>query len=93
MAITIERIGLTKDRLGESPVWDSSAQCLWWLDSLLGILHRLEPATGAHRAVMVPAPAGSLALRRGGGILLALRDGFHACDPATGACVPVALMK
>lgn len=90
MAITIERVGLTRDRLGESPVWDARAQCLWWLDSLEGVLHRLDPASGDHRAITVPAPVGSLALRRAGGVILALQHGFHACDDATGTCTPLA---
>ena len=90
MAIMIERIGLTKDRLGESPVWDARGQCLWWIDSLVGVLHRLDPETGAHRAVAVPAPVGSLALRRAGGVILALQDGFHRCDDATGDCTRLA---
>jgi len=92
MAIAIERVGLTRDRLGESPVWDARAQCLWWLDSLLGVLHRLDPLTGAHQAVAVPAPAGSLALRRAGGLILALRDGLVHCEAATGACTPIAAL-
>lgn len=85
MAIAIDRVGATKDRLGESPVWSAAEQRLYWVDSLEGLLHRLDPGTGRHEAFRVPAPVGSFALRRRGGVILALTDGFHAFDPATGA--------
>lgn len=85
MAIAIERVGATKDRLGESPVWSAAEQRLYWVDSLDGLLHRFDPATARHEAFRVPAPVGSFALRLRGGVVLALSDGFHAFDPATGA--------
>lgn len=85
MTIVIERIGATKDRLGESPVWSATEQRLYWVDSLEGLLHRLDPATGRHEAFRVPAPVGSFALRRADGVILALTDGFHVFDPVTGA--------
>ena len=84
MAIAIDRIGTMKDRLGESPVWSAGEQRLYWVDSLEGLLHRLDPAAGGHVAFAVPAPVGSIALRRRGGVLLALADGFHAFDPERG---------
>lgn len=92
MAIVIERVGVTKDRLGESPVWSAVEQRLYWVDSLEGLLHRLDPATGRHGAFHVPAPVGSFALRRAGGVILALADGFHAFDPATGATSALAAL-
>jgi sugar lactone lactonase YvrE len=39
--------------LGESPVWDDRAGCLWWVDIKRGILHRHEP-TGAARGLAHP---------------------------------------
>ena len=73
MAIGIERIGRTQDRLGESPVWSAGEGRLYWIDSLAGVLHRLDPETGAHESFDVPPPVGSFALRRDGGVILALR--------------------
>ena len=58
----ITRIGVTKDQLGESPVWDDRTQSLYWIDSLAGLIRRLSPATGAIEEFSVPAPIGSLAL-------------------------------
>lgn len=90
MAQAIDRIGETTDRLGESPVWSVQEQCLYWVDSLAGILHRLELATGRRREMAVPAPVGSFGLGADGGLVLALADGFHRHDPATGATAPLA---
>jgi L-arabinonolactonase len=76
----ITRIGGTTDQLGESPVWDAHAQSLYWIDSLAGVIHRLDPTSGAIDEFQVPTPIGSMALRRGGGAVLALRHGFAMYD-------------
>lgn len=80
MDMKITRIGDTVDRLGEGPIWDAETQHLYWLDSLAGTLHRLDPATGLHQATAVPAPVGSMSLRKGGGAVLSLQDGFYSFD-------------
>ncbi len=90
MAIAIDRIGDTKDRLGESPVWSAREGCLYWVDSLAGLLHRLHFESGRREAFAVPAPIGSFGLRRGGGVVLALRDGFYRYDLATASVTPLA---
>ena len=46
MAIAIDRIGDTKDRLGESPVWSAGEGCLYWVDAIAGLLHRLDAESG-----------------------------------------------
>lgn len=82
-APSITRIGLTKDQLGESPVWDFSTQSLYWIDSLAGLIRRLKFATGAIEEFQVPPPLGSMALRSDGGAVLALRHGFAHYDFAS----------
>ncbi|WP_315831927.1 SMP-30/gluconolactonase/LRE family protein [Bradyrhizobium prioriisuperbiae] len=79
-AVRITRIGATKDQLGESPVWDERRQRLYWIDALAGLIHALDPVTGAAEQFSVPAPIGSLALRGDGGAVLALRNGFARYD-------------
>ena len=88
MAIAIDRIGDTKDRLGESPVWSAREGCLYWADSLAGLLHRLHLESGRREAFAVPAPIGSFGLCRGGGAVLALRDGFYRYDFAASSVTP-----
>jgi len=80
----IVRIGDTKDQLGESPVWDDRAQALYWIDSLAGVVHRLNPTTGAVEQFHVPPPVGSMALRQDRGAVVALRHGFATYDFDTG---------
>lgn len=79
-APNIVRVGATKDQLGESPVWDDRTQSLYWIDALAGLIRCLNPLTGAMQSYQVPAPIGSLALRRNGGAILALRNEFARYD-------------
>ncbi|MDA9542595.1 gluconolaconase [Bradyrhizobium sp. CCBAU 21362] len=79
-AVRITRIGTTKDQLGESPVWDERRQRLFWIDALAGSIRALDPVTSAAEQFSAPAPIGSLALRRDGGAVLALRHGFACYD-------------
>lgn len=86
----ISRVGHTKDRLGESPTWDDRTDKLYWIDSLAGTIHRLDPATGQLRDFHAPAPIGSMVLRRDGGAMLALRHGFFRYDFGPGQPTSVA---
>lgn len=75
--------------LGESPVWDPTAQALYWVDIRAPAVHRYAPAGGATRTWPMPAEIGSLALRQGGGALVALRGGIACLDLETGALAPL----
>ena len=79
-SVGITRIGDTRDQLGESPVWDPRTQRLYWIDSLAGTIHRLDPATDQLCDFPAPAPVGSMVLRNDGGAMLALRHGFARYD-------------
>jgi L-arabinonolactonase len=90
--IRITRVGTTRDRLGEGPIWDAETQCLFWIDSLAGVVHRLDPVSAERQDYAVPAPIGSMSLCRSGGAILSLQDGFHRHDFATGLTTPFALL-
>jgi len=87
---TVRRIGTTRDKLGEGPLWDVAEQALYWLDSRGPTVHRLDPATGKREDWQVPSTVGSMALREKGGAVLALEDGFHFFDFATGKTEQIA---
>jgi sugar lactone lactonase YvrE len=70
--------------LGEGPVWDESG-FLWWVDVKKPALHRYRLEGGEVRTWDIPEPVGSMALRRQGGLLLALKSGFAFFDPDSGA--------
>ena len=62
--------------LGEGPTWDAAANELIWVDILRHLVHRFDPATGADGTIDVGRPVGAVARREGGGLVLALEDGF-----------------
>jgi sugar lactone lactonase YvrE len=66
--------------LGEGPVWDEQRQLLLWLDILPGLVHRFDPATGSDDVFRVGKPVGSAGLRRSGGLVLAVEEGFALLD-------------
>lgn len=83
--IDIDCIVHNPDRLGECPLWDDRDGRLLWIDSLSHCIHSLEPATGERGRIELPGPVGSIALRERGGLLVALKTGFHVLDTETGA--------
>ena len=70
---------------GEGPVWSVAEQALWWVDIPACRLNRFDPASGENRVFDMPSPIGCFALREGGGLVVALCEGWHAFDPASGA--------
>ena len=64
-----------KASLGECPTWSVAEQALYFVDINAPSLVRFDPATGAHRAMPMPASIGSFGLRASGGFVVALRDG------------------
>jgi len=87
--VGVERVGTTKDKVGEGAVWDDRASVLWWLDIPAGVLHRLDPATADHQSYDFGQPLGCLAVRESGGLVLAAKSGFWFYDPTTGVREPI----
>ncbi|RFA27182.1 hypothetical protein CAI21_15135 [Alkalilimnicola ehrlichii] len=74
-----------KAAIGESPVWAADEQALYWIDILEPALYRFDPATGAQSTWLLPEVVGSIGLRAGGGVVLALSTGLHLLDLDSGA--------
>jgi sugar lactone lactonase YvrE len=73
------------DSLGECCLWCPNTRRVWWLDINEPCLQSYDPATGAHQVYPLPGRhCGCAALRRSGGLVLALDNGLHSFDPATG---------
>jgi L-arabinonolactonase len=87
----ITRLPLPRRSVGEGPVWDEAEQALYSIDILEKRVLRWDPASGDESSWEVPAMIGSMALREGGGAIVALPDGIHALDFDTGAVTPFAL--
>ncbi len=73
-----------KTLLGEGPLWDTTEQKLYWIDSLGNRIFRADQNGEGVEAWPVPANIGSLALREGGGAILSLADGIYGFDFGTG---------
>lgn len=89
----ITRLELPRCSVGEGPVWDEAEQALYYIDILEKRVFRWDPASGEQRSWDVPAMIGSMALREGGGAVVALPDGIHALDFGSGAVTPLALFS
>lgn len=90
MRYSIECLIDCANHLGEGPLWDVGDGCLYWVDSTgrrVGkpAIWRYNPRTGATRSWMLDRDVGAMALRAGGGAVLALNDGFYFFDFDAGA--------
>lgn len=77
--------------LGEGAVWAVEEQALYFVDIVAALLYRFDPADESLQSWSLPSQIGSYALRAAGpdgrapGAIVALEDGFHSLDFASGA--------
>ena len=76
--------------VGEGPIWDETNQVLYWVDILSSQLYCYNPATGENRSWDVGQHVGTVVLRKAGGLMLALRDGFASFDLTSGQVTMIA---
>jgi len=69
--------------LGEAPVWDAERRELLWVDVDRGLVHRRARGR-ADLTLDAGQPVGCAVPRAGGGLALALRDGFALLPPGGG---------
>lgn len=77
-------------QVGECPLWSSAEQAIYWVDIGGFQVHRVHPASGAHRAYAFASDPASLALHADGGLVVATRAGFVHLDTGSGAITPIA---
>jgi sugar lactone lactonase YvrE len=75
--------------LGEGPLWDPETRVLYWVDIKQREIHRFDPASGQDERWSTPEDIGSLAVRAKGGLVVAMKSGFHIFDPVTAKFTPV----
>jgi len=61
-----------RDRVGESPLWDTAAAALWWVDIEACAIRRLRPGAGALQSWTLPERVACLALHADGGLVAGL---------------------
>jgi L-arabinonolactonase len=84
--VKITQVDTQRCIIGEGPVWDVAEQALYFIDILGKKVLRFDPASGTTRSWDVPDVIGSMALRAGGGAVVALTNGVHTLDFGTGEC-------
>jgi sugar lactone lactonase YvrE len=77
------------DQLGESPFWHPEERLLYWVDIQARQIRRADPAKGSVESWAMPTEPGCIAPIRGGGLVLALRDGVYRASSWRGPLVPV----
>lgn len=82
--MNITCVARNPDALGECPLWDDRDNRLLWIDSLSRRIHSLDPASGERARIDLPERVGSIGLRERGGLVVALKSGFHVLDPDSG---------
>jgi sugar lactone lactonase YvrE len=89
MTYRIECVLACENHLGEGPVWDVEERRLYWVDGTgrrVGkpSIWRMDPKTGKVESWSLDHDVGAMALRKGGGAVLALDDGFYLFDFGSG---------
>ena len=78
----VRRVVASTDQLGETPLWCERTRLLWWIDIEKPKLQCFDPRTGRHQVIPFKTNfLGSIALRRNGGLLVALDRKLYTFDP------------
>lgn len=67
-------VGPTRDRVGESPVWDEQQQALWWVDIEGCQVRRWSARDNQTESWRLPQRVGCIALLADGRVLAAMQD-------------------
>ncbi len=85
----IRKVVDCKNLLGEGPLWDTRDQRLYWVDSIAKEIWSCREDGSDTRRYFVPYTIGSMALRDGGGAVLAMANGFSFYDFETQKMTPI----
>ena len=77
----VELLHAAGAEVGEGPVWDPTTGTLLWVDILSRLVHRYDRERGPLPPELMPLDVGAAVPRRGGGLVLALQDGFWLQEP------------
>jgi len=86
--LELQRVGTQSDILGECPLWDGSANCLYWVDIRRPAIRRLRHDNGQVDTWTMPDLVGSIALTDEGRLLVALPSQMALFDPQNGELQP-----
>jgi len=72
----LEHLLPVQNEIGETPIWVSNEQALYWIDYMQSKVYRFDANTGEYKAVAVKMPITGLYPRAGGGWITATRTGI-----------------
>src|ERR1700686_5392505 len=81
--VAVDCVVDARNTTGESPLWSERDAALYWVDIPEGRIFRWQPETGDRRTWQLPTAVGSIGLRERGGLVTAMRTGFHLFDLET----------
>lgn len=70
-----------RDQVGESPLWDAAAGCLWWVDVVGHRIHRAASG-GTRETFSLSQPPAALALADDGSLIVAAGLAWHRFNAA-----------
>ncbi|MCO5063926.1 MAG: SMP-30/gluconolactonase/LRE family protein [Rhizobiaceae bacterium] len=80
MKLDVEPLADVAAELGEGPLWSPAEGALYWFDLLGRVIFRTDATTGDTARLAISGMPTAIALRKGGGLLAALRNGFAFID-------------
>lgn len=85
-------VGPTRDRVGESPVWDGQAQALYWVDIEGRQIRRWDRQRDQTLSWDLPERVGCIALAADGGLVAAMESGIFAVTLGAPPAAALALL-
>lgn len=73
-------ISSSRDRVGESPVWDGDARALYWIDIEGRHIHRYDWESQTQQSWDTPERPGCIALTANGGLIAAMESGIFSVE-------------
>ena len=83
MSAAIEVLVNDRAAHAESPLWSTAEDALYWVDTRLTRIYRLEIGSGRRDVWNAPSRLGAIGLRRGG-LIVAMKSGISFLDMKTG---------
>jgi len=76
----IDVVSTTRDRVGESPLWHTAEQALYWVDIEGRFIRRFDWATRSTRSWQTDERVACIALRAVGGLVAGMESGLFTVD-------------
>jgi sugar lactone lactonase YvrE len=93
MSMDVDLLLRVEAEVGESPVWDPSRHCLWWVDLLKGHLHRLHLDGTDSVIASLGKGLGFVALTESEDLIAGTVDSLGTIDLAAGAYCPKLILE